>query len=198
MTSAAAALERLCDPAHEVSAHYLIGRDGRCWHLVQETMRAWHAGAGAWGAVRDVNSRSIGIEIDNDGLSPYSEPAMATLERLLHAVMSRWAIAPARVIGHSDMAPGRKQDPGARFDWRRLSRGGLAAPTPQVACDPTEVGVSALDALLRTIGYTADAPADARCTAFRLRHRPSARGPACGTDMALARAIAVDQGPADA
>ena len=112
MTSADAALARLCDPAAEVSAHYLIGRDGRVWQMVDEQQRAWHAGAGDWQGRGDVNSRSIGIELDNDGHSPFAAPLMDALETLLAGVLARWAIPPGGVIAHSDMAPARKVDPG--------------------------------------------------------------------------------------
>ena len=80
MTDAQAALDRLCDPLAEVSAHYLIGRDGTLWQLVDEAMRAWHAGAGEWAGAGDVNSRSVGIELDNTGAQPFAEPLMAALE----------------------------------------------------------------------------------------------------------------------
>jgi N-acetylmuramoyl-L-alanine amidase len=126
MDTAKAALDRLCDPKVEVSAHYLIGEDGQVWHLVDEAKRAWHAGAGQWGSVTDVNSRSIGSELANPGNCPFSEPQMAALETLLAGILQRWDIPPERVIGHSDMAPDRKQDPGARFDWQRLARQGLS------------------------------------------------------------------------
>ncbi|MEZ5675604.1 MAG: N-acetylmuramoyl-L-alanine amidase [Thalassovita sp.] len=122
----AASLERLCDPQAEVSAHYLISETGRIWQLVPEDKRAWHAGAGKWGSVTDVNSHSIGIELVNLGTHPFAEPQMAALEWLLAGIMQRWAIRPERVIGHSDMAPDRKSDPGPRFDWHRLARQGLA------------------------------------------------------------------------
>lgn len=107
MADAQVALDRLCDPASEVSAHYLIARDGRLWQLVDEAMRAWHAGAGDWAGAADVNSRSIGIELDNTGAQPFAEPLMAALEALLPQIMARWAIGPEGVIGHSCMAPGR-------------------------------------------------------------------------------------------
>lgn len=128
MSSASAALERLCDPEAEVSAHYLIEADGTLWQLVEEAERAWHAGAGNWLGRDDINSRSIGIELDNRGTHPFAEPQMATLEQLLPGIMSRWDIQPEGVIGHSDSAPGRKIDPGPRFDWLRLERQGLAHP----------------------------------------------------------------------
>ena len=151
MATPEAALERLCDSAAEVSAHYLICPKGRVWHLVDEAARAWHAGAGQWGDVTDVNSRSIGIELANPGEEPFPEPQMAALEDLMAGIMARWAIAPARVIAHSDMAPARKGDPGPRFDWRRLSGQGtgprlrnspamprdLAMSGPRVSATPT-------------------------------------------------------------
>ena len=119
------ALDRLCAPEHEVSAHYLIHRDGRVFQLVEEDMRAWHAGAGTWRGQCDINSCSIGIELDNDGASPFSEPQMAQLDSLLSDIMARWSIGPEGVIGHSDMAPDRKADPGLRFPWSRLARQNL-------------------------------------------------------------------------
>lgn len=126
MHSAQDALAVLCNPDTEVSAHYLIDRQGCVFQMVQEADRAWHAGAGAWGEIRDVNSHSIGIELCNDGFSPFAAPLMDALEVLLREIMARWTIPPVGVIGHSDCAPGRKIDPGARFDWRRLERAGLA------------------------------------------------------------------------
>ncbi|MCV2880594.1 N-acetylmuramoyl-L-alanine amidase [Actibacterium sp. XHP0104] len=178
MTSARAALERLCDPLSEVSAHYLIDERGALASLVDEAERAWHAGAGAWGPVSDVNSRSIGIELANTGAHPFPQPQMAALERLLADVMGRWAIPPERVIGHSDMAPGRKGDPGARFDWRRLARTGLSVWP--IAGMP---GDFAQDA--RVFGYAADVPLDLLLQVFRLRFRPWAEGPLDDTDRAL-------------
>ena len=94
MASAAAARDRLCDPAAEVSAHWLIDAAGRAEALVPEDRRAWHAGAGAWGGVTDVNSRSIGIELANPGNDPFPEPQMAALERLLAGIRDRWGLRP--------------------------------------------------------------------------------------------------------
>ena len=138
MPSCAGARDWLCNPEAEVSAHYLIDRDGTLIQMVEEAMRAWHAGAGAWGGQGDVNSRSVGIEMANTGAEPFSEPLMATLEALLAGIMSRWLIPAQGVIAHSDMAPGRKIDPGARFDWTRLARQGLAQSTPKAAPEPPE------------------------------------------------------------
>ena len=190
MASAEAALARLCDPHAEVSAHWLICEDGAVLRLVAEEMRAWHAGLGEWGGAGDVNSRSIGIELQNDGASPFPEPQMAALERLLAGVMDRWLIAPEGVIAHSDMAPDRKGDPGPRFDWRRLAMGGLS-----VWPDAEEPGDFASDA--RAFGYPG-APGDLLLAAFRLRFRPWAQGPLDDTDRALMAGLArrwpVDRG----
>lgn len=194
------ALERLCDPAAEVSAHYLIARDGRVFHLVDEESRAWHAGAGSWGAIGDVNSHSIGIELDNSGAEPFAAPLMAALEALLSDVLVRRAIPPERVIAHSDMAPGRKSDPGRRFDWLRLARAGLSV-WPQAGAeagpDPDE---TAFRAALARFGYGRDWPTPAVLEAFRQRFRPYATGPLAPGDMVLARDLAarfpVDRGAA--
>ena len=196
MKSCAAARARLCDPRAEVSAHYLVSETGRIWQLVPEERRAWHAGAGRWGAVRDVNSRSIGIELANSGAAPYPAPQMAALKDLMRGIMARRQIPPQRVIAHSDMAPGRKADPGPRFDWRGLALAGLSVwPTP---------GAAEGDFLRHaaTFGYPPEAaPRDVLC-AFRLRFRPWALGPGDATDTALAADLAhrfpVDPPPGNA
>lgn len=191
MPTCAEARARLCDPTAEVSAHWLLSEAGAADQLVDEAMRAWHAGAGAWGSVADVNSRSIGIELANPGDAPFPEPQMAALERLLAEVMARWSIAPERVIAHSDMAPGRKGDPGARFDWRRLALQGLSVwPEPGQGDGAADFARS-----VRAFGYPDLAP-DLLLQAFRLRFRPRAAGPedACDRAMAddLARRFPVD------
>ena len=191
----AEALDRLCDPVVEVSAHYLIDRDGTVLSLVDETHRAWHAGAGTWRGEGDVNSRSIGIELANSGAEPFADPQMLSLERLLADILGRHALPPAAVIGHSDMAPDRKSDPGARFDWRRLALQGLA-----VWPDPDRPGAHRprdFKADLCAFGFP-DAPPDTLLAAFRLRFRPGANGPLDDTDRALAaglRRFAVDASP---
>ncbi|SFC47971.1 N-acetylmuramoyl-L-alanine amidase [Tropicimonas isoalkanivorans] len=201
MDTAEAALERLCDPEAEVSCHYLIGRDGRCWHLVEEAERAWHAGAGSWGGRDDVNSHSIGIELDNRGAEPFSERLMTALERILPGILARWDIPPCRVIAHSDMAPGRKSDPGPRFDWRRLALCGLSC-WPCGADDATAGGPTAFTAHLEAFGYPTNVPHDALLLAFRSRFRPWAAGPLEQADMALATDLArrfpIDRGRATA
>ncbi|KIC34400.1 N-acetylmuramoyl-L-alanine amidase [Leisingera sp. ANG-S5] len=182
MESARAALERLCDPAAEVSAHYLIGADGTLWQMVAEDSRAWHAGAGEWAGQEDINSRSIGIELDNLGTHPFSALQMAGLEDLMRGIMQRWNIPPAGVIGHSCMAPGRKCDPGPRFDWARLARQGLAAdgggaPLPQT------VTFAHFRAAAATAGFTAPSDDETLLAAVRLRFRPWARGPLSAEDF---------------
>ena len=222
MGSCVEALERLCDPLAEVSAHYLIDADGTVLSLVDEGARAWHAGAGEWRGAGDVNSRSIGIELANTGREPFAEPQMAALERLLAGVLERHGLGPEAVIGHSDMAPDRKGDPGPRFDWRRLALQGLSvwpetgaqfvagAPPPHPSPTRGEGGATGLAvaseaeagflADLRAFGYPEAAP-EALLTAFRLRFRPWAAGPLDDTDRALAAAlqrIAVDATRLDA
>ncbi|MHA6324172.1 N-acetylmuramoyl-L-alanine amidase [Roseivivax sp. CAU 1753] len=189
MTSAEAAVKRLCLPEAEVSAHYLIAEDGRLWHLVDEAQRAWHAGAGAWRGITDMNSRSIGIELANTGAQPFPEPQMATLESLLPGIMARWTIPPEAVIGHSDMAVGRKIDPGPRFDWRRLAIRDLSVwPEPEA---PGDFYTAA-----RAFGYHwTEGQEAALLAAFRARFRPGAEGALCDADRAVIAALA-DRWPA--
>jgi N-acetylmuramoyl-L-alanine amidase len=182
MTSLEAALDRLCDPEAEVSAHYLIGKQGENLQLVDEAERAWHAGQGTWRGFADINSRSIGIELDNTGLHPFPEPQMQALERLLRDLIRRWAIAPGDVIGHSDMAPGRKQGPGPRFDWARLARQHLAAPGGTQP-GPSTPGPDAFRAVARAAGYSAEVDDQTLLDAVRLRFRPHATGPLAPEDF---------------
>lgn len=187
MQSAEEALRRLCAPEFEVSAHYLVGEDGTVYQLVAEDRRAWHAGVSAWGPVTDVNSASIGIELANPGDAPYGEPQMTALERLLADILRRHALPPEAVIAHSDCAPGRKIDPGPKFDWRRLALSGLSV-WPEAGHPPP-----AGDRLLRDLkafGYTAEAPPEALLAAFRLRFRPGAEGPPAAEDRAMAADLA--------
>ncbi len=200
MTSAEAALDWLCDPASQVSAHYLICEQGRTYRLVPEDQRAWHAGAGGWGVCRDVNSRSIGIELANDGHSPFAAAQIDALERLLGQIMARWPIPPQRVIAHSDMAPTRKRDPGCRFDWRRLALGGLSV-WPEVTRDqPGDAearGETGFSRLAAAFGYDPAHDPATLLGAFRQRFRPWATGPLEARDMAaiadLARRFPVDR-----
>ncbi|MGJ8617240.1 MAG: N-acetylmuramoyl-L-alanine amidase [Sulfitobacter sp.] len=185
MESAEAAIAHLCDPDAEVSAHYVISITGQISRLVPEDQRAWHAGAGEWAGQEDINSRSIGIELDNRGNHPFSEPQMAALEGLLKEIMARWAIAASGVIGHSDLAPGRKSDPGLHFDWARLARQGLASSgLPQTPdADLTEM---AFAARAQSLGYTAPVPPEVLRLSTRARFAPWRQGPLTQADMTLA------------
>lgn len=183
MQSAEAAIARLCDPAAEVSAHYLIANTGIVTQMVPEDQRAWHAGQGSWHGQDDINSRSIGIELDNRGNHPFSEPQMAALEALLTQIMQRWSIPPSGVIGHSDMAPGRKIDPGRHFDWARLARLGLAADTVQE--QPGTAEPAHFVAKAQTAGYPVDVPFETLLATTRLRFAPWRKGPLTPADFKL-------------
>ncbi|MBI1261189.1 MAG: N-acetylmuramoyl-L-alanine amidase [Rhizobiales bacterium] len=130
MESCAAAVDRLCDGAARVSSHYVVDEQGQVFQLVPEAMRAWHAGVSSWMGATDINARSIGIEIVNGGHDfgspPYPAAQMATVTQLSREILSRHPrITPCRVIGHSDVAPARKADPGEWFDWAGLARAGV-------------------------------------------------------------------------
>lgn len=190
MATAGAAADTLCNPATEVSAHYLVAEDGEVLSLVPEALRAWHAGAGRWGAVTDVNSRSIGIELANTGFAPFAAAQMDALSDLLRGINARWAIRPERVIGHSDMAPGRKIDPGARFDWRRLAKEGLSVWPAPTQSDVRDTDEAAFGAAMAAFGYTATADPQLLRETFRLRFRPRHTGPLDAVDMAMIRDLA--------
>jgi len=199
MADCEAACRALSNPETEVSAHYLIREDGHVVQLVDERKRAWHAGAGTWRGAGDVNSRSIGIEMSNTGFVPFPNGLMDGLERLLEGVLGRWGIGPAGVIAHSDFAPGRKIDPGRRFDWQRLARQGLAV-WPEFGDAAADAGRFARAAV--RFGYPADVDDDTRLAAFRLRFNPGAEGGVTGRDVAMAEALAdaygIDRGAAGA
>jgi N-acetylmuramoyl-L-alanine amidase len=137
MPTAAASLDRLADPnPPRVSCHYLIEEDGTLWRMVEESARAWHAGAGSWRGVTDVNSASIGIELQNPGhefgYRPFPPAQMAVLAQLCQGIIARHAIPPGNVIAHSDLAPERKDDPGELFDWEWLAAQGVGAQPPRI------------------------------------------------------------------
>ena len=127
-----------------VSAHYLLGKDGTLYQLVDERKRAWHAGDGRWGTLTDLNSASIGIEIDNDGYSPYPDVQIEKLIVLLDDVTRRQGIPRQQVIGHEDMAPGRKIDPGPLFPWKRLHEAGFGIWPDPAAGYPLDDRANAL------------------------------------------------------
>jgi N-acetylmuramoyl-L-alanine amidase len=162
----ATALATLTDPRRKVSAHYLIGRDGSVMQLVDESARAWHAGDSWWGGMSDLNSASIGIELDNTGNEPFAEPQILALLALLEELRTRHRIPAANVLGHGDVAPGRKVDPSRWFPWQRLAQHGFGLWCEAPAAAPP----AGFDALLglQALGYDITAPATTR-QAFR-RH----------------------------
>jgi N-acetylmuramoyl-L-alanine amidase len=134
MDGADAALEKMCDPASKVSAHYLISEAGEVTRLVDEDRRAWHAGVSFWRGNRDINSASIGIELDHPGHAhgycEFSDAQFEALVPLLARILEQHNIPRANVLGHSDVAPARKIDPGELFPWERLAEYGLCLPRP--------------------------------------------------------------------
>ncbi|WGF86221.1 N-acetylmuramoyl-L-alanine amidase [Marinivivus vitaminiproducens] len=156
MPSAEGALDRLCDPRAAVSSHWLIEEDGTVWSLVDERRRAWHAGVSSWQGRRRLNDVSVGIELVNPGhewgYRPFPETQMQACRTLCRAIMARWRIAPERVLGHSDIAPARKTDPGELFDWAGLAAEGIGVwPDPVGHEDMPSLSV--VQAGLATYGY---------------------------------------------
>jgi len=181
MPSAEAALERLCDPAAAVSAHYLIDEDGSVLALVPEARRAWHAGRSAWQGQTRLNDASIGIELVNPGhewgYRPFTEAQYAACIELCRAILARWPIPARRVLAHSDVAPDRKQDPGELFDWARLAAAGIGLwPAPG---EGRRRPVATLQRQLREVGYEVPQhgrlDAATRCVigAFQRHFRPT-------------------------
>lgn len=175
MLTADEALERLCDPEAQVSAHYMIDEDGVVTSLVPEEKRAWHAGKSYWRGVTDINSASIGIELVNPGhefgYRPFPEPQMDALLPLLGDIMDRHDIPRANVVGHSDIAPARKTDPGEYFDWGKLGQLGLALETPKARMNLFYDNPGAFYLALERFGYDiSDGRAAVR--AFQRRWRP--------------------------
>jgi N-acetylmuramoyl-L-alanine amidase len=178
MESADAALERLLDSNSKVSAHYLIDEDGQITQLVEEDRRAWHAGEASWAGERDINGCSIGIELVNPGhefgYRDFPDSQMESLIVLCRDILTRHLIAPSRVLGHSDVAPARKQDPGERFDWARLSRAGIGLWPMNVPWIDPLPDASALLEQFAIFGYgTEDATLEEIVTAFQRHYRPS-------------------------
>lgn len=151
-----------------VSAHYLVGRGGELYQLVADERRAWHAGGGRWGTIIDVNSASIGIELDNNGEDPFPPVQIATLLRLLDDLCTRLDISRTQIIAHADMAPTRKRDPNRLFPWKQLAEAGFGR-WPDVVPSEAPAGFDALQAL-RVLGYPMDDPG-AAIRAFHLHFR---------------------------
>jgi N-acetylmuramoyl-L-alanine amidase len=191
MADANAALERLTSRVSQVSSHYFVFEDGRIVQLVQENRRAWHAGASAWAGELDINSCSIGIEIANPG-HDYGYPnfparQIAAVTALCRSILTRYSVAAERVLAHSDVAPGRKRDPGEKFPWRTLHDSGIGhwvMPAPITESGPLLTlgdrgeGVAALQNSLRTYGYalaatnTYDSETHDVVAAFQRHFRP--------------------------
>ena len=190
MATTQAALERLCDPKPRVSSHYLVFEDGEIVQLVRERARAYHAGEASWEGTSDINSRSIGIEIGNKGhdagCPEFPDAQVAAVIALCRDIVARWQIAPGRVLAHSDVAPGRKRDPGEAFPWARLAAAGVGLwvePEPIVdgpALKPGDRGddVSKLQRALASFGYGIaasgqyDTATQEIVTAFQRHFRP--------------------------
>jgi N-acetylmuramoyl-L-alanine amidase len=173
-STAEQALDVLTNRERKVSAHYLIGRDGKLFRLVDETARAWHAGESYWGGQHDLNSASIGIELDNDGFEPFPDVQIETLLALLADLKSRYNIPAANVLGHADVAPGRKTDPSRFFPWKRLSREGYG-----LWCDPPSPAMPPgldTEVLLQALGYSVW-NIDAAISAFKLHFAPDDPSP---------------------
>jgi N-acetylmuramoyl-L-alanine amidase len=169
------ALARLCDAEAQVSAHYLIEEDGAVHALVPEHKRAWHAGRSYWRGITDVNSASVGIELVNPGhewgYRPFPDAQLAALLPLLADIVQRHDVPRANVVGHSDVAPARKEDPGELFDWDLLAAHRLALRTPRVRMPSPFENDGAFTLALERWGYDiADIPAAVR--AFQRRWRP--------------------------
>jgi N-acetylmuramoyl-L-alanine amidase len=190
METGEAALARLRDPtAPRVSSHYLIEEDGRLFQLVPEERRAWHAGTSFWKGERNLNGVSIGIELVNPGhefgYRDFPAPQIATLIALMDEIRTRWTIPDTRIVGHSDIAPDRKVDPGERFPWKRLAEAGHGlwvepppSPGPPLAEGEEGTGVFALQAGLTRLGYDSapsgkfDAATTTIVSAFQRHWRP--------------------------
>lgn len=199
MKSAAAALARLCDPLAQVSAHYLIDEHGLVYRLVPEERRAWHAGVASWAGETDINSRSIGIELANPGhehdYRDFPESQIDALVELARGILARHPIPPHRVLGHSDVAPTRKTDPGERFPWARLADWEIGVWP--VDARPTPLEIATLQRDLAAFGYAVDVTgqADAQTrsvvSAFQRHFRPTrVTGEVDAETAAIASALA--------
>lgn len=194
MESGAAALQRMCDRRAQVSAHYMVEDDGRVFRLVADEKRAWHAGVSYWHGERDINSASIGVEIVNGGhefgLPAYTKVQIDAVILLVKRLMAEHHVSPGCVIGHSDIAVERKEDPGEHFPWQRLVAEGCALALS--AAGPSEDPV----ADLAQAGYDPDAPVEDTVRAFQRRHRQALiDGKIDAETSALIRAAALASRP---
>ena len=196
MENGPAALARMRDPAAEVSAHYMVEEDGTVFVLVPEGKRAWHAGRSRWQGDEDLNSRSVGIEIVNGGhdfgLPPFPDVQVEAVIELCRDILSRWPIPQDRIVGHSDIAPDRKQDPGERFPWKRLAEAGVGRwPDLHAPAADAEIAEA-----LFAIGYDLsgdNGSLEDVVRAFQRRWRPqAATGEVDAETAAMIRSLAVN------
>ena len=145
-------LKTFTTPKSQVSAHYVIGRDGVVYHMLSDYLRAWHAGAGKWGSTSDINSSSIGIELDNNGFEPFSDAQVNSLLQVLALLKKTYNIPAANFIGHADIAPGRKVDPNPTFPWKKLATNGYGLWYDEILADSIPENFNDREAL-RIIGY---------------------------------------------
>ncbi|WP_256010923.1 N-acetylmuramoyl-L-alanine amidase [Desertivirga xinjiangensis] len=162
-------LQAFTSSKSQVSAHYVVCKDGRVHHMLNDYLRAWHGGVAKWGTLTDINSASIGIELDNNGSEPFSESQMNSLILLLTKLKKDYNIPVSNFIGHSDIAPGRKVDPSVFFPWKKLSEAGFGS-WPDAVLDTVPAGFNGVQAL-KMIGYdTRDSLSAIR--AFKLHFLP--------------------------
>lgn len=175
MATAEDAIERLCDPASGVSAHYVVDEKGAVYRLVAEENKAWHAGISYWDGVSDLNFTSVGIEIANPGDAPYPQAQMDAVIALSNAIINRHKIRSFHVAAHSDIAPDRKQDPGAQFDWRSLSASNIGVwpvPTQSDYATSSDWTDKQVRNALTKVGYRPTLEPSTLLTAFQRRFQP--------------------------
>lgn len=186
--STAQTLQTFTLPKAQVSAHYVIGRDGRVYHMLSDYLRAWHAGVARWGGVTDINSVSVGIELDNNGREPFAEAQLTSLLKILGYLKRSYNIPAANFIGHGDIAPTRKSDPSAFFPWQKLATRGYGLWYDAAVLTDTTAAPFATDSLgrplpgltpreaLRIIGYDTQDPS-AAILAFKRHFVPTDLSP---------------------
>ncbi|MDX9689372.1 MAG: N-acetylmuramoyl-L-alanine amidase [Proteobacteria bacterium] len=174
MVDTPTALKRLCDPLAEVSCHYLISRQGEIYRLVDESQRAWHAGISYWKGEQDINSSSIGIELENpghtNGYIPFTPEQIGSLIALLKDIMARHTMPPENLLAHSDIAPDRKIDPGIYFPWKNLATEEIGY-WPEATAGTTALSENEIQQALTIIGYN-PATTQASLAAFQRRFAP--------------------------